>query len=354
MLSEADDRRNRVRLFRATRGWTQHGLAVRTGLSRTAISAIEGERLVPSVAAALALARAFECRVEDLFGAAERSPPGLDWAWPAPVPRCRVWRAQIGGRTLLYPVEETPLGVTAHDGVWENGRLVPNDYHPPEKTLVMASCDPAAALLAAELLRQTGVRLLVLPRSSSAALRLLGEGLVHVAGVHLTKAGARRGNADSVRTQLGAGYSLLHVARWEEGLAVGGASGVKSVRQALSAKLEWVGREPGSGARACLDDLTEGRVKPRRLAGDHRGVAQAIRSGWADLGVCLKLVSEESRLRFLSVRRETYDLCVATAFEGDQRFLALARVVQSPAYRKLLGELPGYDAANTGELQRIE
>ena len=62
---------NDVRAYRDRLGWSQDELARRSGLSRAGISAIETGRLVPSTGAALALARAFGCTVEDLF----RLPP---------------------------------------------------------------------------------------------------------------------------------------------------------------------------------------------------------------------------------------------------------------------------------------
>ena len=211
----------------------------------------------------------------------------------------------------------------------------------------------AAALLAAEIARTSACRLLVLSRSSSEALRLLGQKFVHVAGVHLARAGQKKGNAAVVKKQLGPGYSLLRVARWQEGLAVAPGKGIKSVRGALRQKLRWVGREAGSGARQCLDDLFENRDKPRREARDHRGVAEAIRCGWADVGVCVRLVSEDAGLEFLSVRDETYDLCFPTASVGDPRIQALIAAVRSESYRRLLGELPGYDMRQAGELEDI-
>jgi transcriptional regulator with XRE-family HTH domain len=58
---------NRLRDRRTRVGWSQEELARRSGLSRAGISAIETDRIIPSAAAALALASALECRVEDLF-----------------------------------------------------------------------------------------------------------------------------------------------------------------------------------------------------------------------------------------------------------------------------------------------
>jgi molybdate-binding protein len=82
-------------------------------------------------------------------------------------------------------------------------------------------------------------------------------------------------------------------------------------------------------------------------------VADAVSCGWADLGVCLRLTSEEAGLRFLSVREEAYDLCYPDSLSDDPRVQALLSVLRSPGYRQLLGDLPGYDASTTGQVQEV-
>jgi molybdate-binding protein len=176
---------------------------------------------------------------------------------------------------------------------------------------------------------------------------------VHVAGAHLAPAAQPGGNAPVVRRELGTGYHLLRAARWEEGIALAAGQSISSVRAVVSSKLKWVGREPGSGARQCQDELFgEGRP-PRRVASDHCGVAEAVRSGWADAGVCLRFVTEEAGLTFLPVREESYDLCFPDSWAGDDRIQALIQVLRSTTYRQALGELPGYNSALTGELDRV-
>lgn len=343
---------NRVRERRERKGWSQDELARRSALSRAGVSAIETGRLVPSAAAALSLAAALECRVEDLFrlDAPGAAGPAPAWAWPPRREPCRYWKAEVGGRAWLYPAEATPAGVLTHDGLARDGVLSESAEPDPSTTLVVATCDPAVALLGDEL-RRSGVRLLPLPRSSRAALTLLGDGLVHAAGLHLAPADpAHDGNASAVRERLGPGYRLLRVARWDEGLCLAPSLGVSTVRSALGPGLRWVGREEGSGARQCLDELLGDRRPPRRIATDHRGVAEAVRHGWADLGVCLRLPAEESGLDFLEVRRESYDLCYPSAFESDPRLRALIAAVRSPGYRRALAALPGYDPLEAGEL----
>jgi molybdate-binding protein/DNA-binding XRE family transcriptional regulator len=345
---------NDVRAQRSRRGWSQEELARRSGLSRTGIGAIETGRLVPSTAAALALAVALGCRVEDLFHLPRGRPEGASWAWPPRGSHGRYCRASVAGRVRRYPVESSPLGVIPHDGVFRDDVFEESGRGDPATTLVLASCDPACGLLADELARVFGVRLVVFPRSSGAALTLLEQGLVHAAGVHLARADDPSGNAAIARGRLGPGFSLLHVARWEEGVTFASSRRIRSVDEAVRSDLRWVGREAGSGARQCLDEVLGTRRTPRRLALDHRGVAEAVRSGWADVGVCLRLASEEAGLGFLSVRHEPYDLCFADALKDDPRIRALVATVRSSAYRRLLGELPGYESSGSGTLRRVD
>src|SRR5262245_63914136 len=101
-MLENDVRASRIRL-----GWSQEELARRSGLSRAGISAIETGRLVPSAAAALALAAALGCRVEDVFRlrVAESPRAKSAWSWPPDREPCRYWRAEVRGEVRLYPVE---------------------------------------------------------------------------------------------------------------------------------------------------------------------------------------------------------------------------------------------------------
>jgi molybdate-binding protein len=257
---------------------------------------------------------------------------------------------------VLYPAEESHLGASVHDGVLgEEGLELHREAESPDRTLVVAGCDPALRFLSPELERAHGFRLLLLTRSSREALDLVEKRLVHVAGVHLGQAGRRGGNARVVRDVLGPGYRLLRHARWQEGVALGPGLGIGSVKAALRSKLRWIAREEGSGARSCLDgvlrDAGARKIPLRYMATSHIGVIEAIRSGWAEAGVCPRLFAHEAGLRFLEIRREDYDLCYPAELDGDPRLLALLKAVRSRSHRELLGELEGYDAASTGELE---
>ena len=357
---------NDVRLMRTRLGLSQAELARRAGLSRAGISALETGRLVPSTAAALALAAALGCTVEALFRlpGGQRGSARATWAWPPQGEGpCRYWQAEIGGRLLHYPVEVSPLGLLPHDGLFQDGAFGDHPDTDAARTLVLASCDPAVGLLAAELARAADLRLIVVPRSSRGALELLARGLVHAAGIHLARSEQEDGNALAVRQHLGAAggqeFQLIRLADWEEGIALAPALGLTTVRAAVNARLRWVGREPGSGARQCLDELPgkTSRNDPARpmlcRARSSRGRRCDPRH-WADAGVCLRLTSEEAGLSFLSVRSEAYDICFPDAFGGDPRLRALLQAARSASFRRSLGELPGYHTSRTGEISLVK
>jgi molybdate-binding protein len=216
-------------------------------------------------------------------------------------------------------------------------------------TLVLACCDPAAALLASEYARNSGFRLIVLQRGGVEALSLLQRGQVHVAGLHRTTPTQPQGNLLTVRSRLGSGFQLVRVAEWQEGLALAAGARSRSPQSIARSVRRWAMREPGSAARECLDELTS--HAPGRTVFSHASVAEAVRSGWAEAGICVRLSAEEAGLTFLPVRAETLEFCFSAAMQHDPRLQALTRLLRRRAYRELIRDLPGYDTRQMGDTQ---
>jgi len=59
--------KNRLRVLRAERGWSQLELGGRLGVSRQAVNAIETGKHDPSLPLAFRVARLFGLRIEDVF-----------------------------------------------------------------------------------------------------------------------------------------------------------------------------------------------------------------------------------------------------------------------------------------------
>jgi len=59
--------KNRIAELRSDRAWTQADVAVRLGVSRQTINAIETGKFHPSLPVAFRIARLFELTIEDVF-----------------------------------------------------------------------------------------------------------------------------------------------------------------------------------------------------------------------------------------------------------------------------------------------
>ena len=59
--------KNRLKLLRTEKGWTQADLGERLGVSRQAVNALETEKHDPSLDLAYRIAGLFERPVEDIF-----------------------------------------------------------------------------------------------------------------------------------------------------------------------------------------------------------------------------------------------------------------------------------------------
>ena len=68
--------KNRLRVLRAERGWSQAELGGRLGVSRQAVNAIETGKYDPSLPLAFRLARLFGISIEDIFDDGHRLDAG--------------------------------------------------------------------------------------------------------------------------------------------------------------------------------------------------------------------------------------------------------------------------------------
>jgi putative transcriptional regulator len=59
--------KNRIRVLRAERGWTQADLAKLLDVSRNSVNAIENGKYDPSLPLAFSIAGIFKMRIEEIF-----------------------------------------------------------------------------------------------------------------------------------------------------------------------------------------------------------------------------------------------------------------------------------------------
>jgi putative transcriptional regulator len=65
--------KNRIKVLRAERDWSQQVLADRLNVSRQTINSIERGKYDPSLPLAFSIAKIFECAIEDVFSPEEQA-----------------------------------------------------------------------------------------------------------------------------------------------------------------------------------------------------------------------------------------------------------------------------------------
>jgi molybdate-binding protein/DNA-binding XRE family transcriptional regulator len=359
---------------RTARDLTQTELARRAGISRQALGAIESGAYHPGVAIALRLARELGTSVEALFGESDgETSTVVDASWfetdriPATAARSRVALARVRGKLVAVAQPPPHLTLAPAAGVLQRARRNRADvitYQLPDEidsTLLMAGCDPAAAMVVDWLARrQAPVHAVALPCSSQKALRAVVDGRTHVAGVHLRDRKSGEYNLASIRRALGDKRALIvNFARWELGLATapGNPLAIGGFADLARSDLRIVNREDGSGARAALDQalgelgIQSGHIAGYRFeVGGHLEVAAAIAAGQADVGVTIRLGADAYGLHFIPHWEERYDLVIMEQEAESTPIKAMLDALNSRRLAREISQLCAYDTGQMGQV----
>lgn len=218
----------RLRSRRRAAGLSQTALAERTGVSRQAIVAIEGGRNAPSTMLSLRLARALECRVEDIF---HLTPPDALQARLAPeADGCegseRVALAHVAGRWVAHRLP--PLGAEAADGVLVSHTDTETSVRPlfgeaklAQGVLVAGSAPLLGVAVSRANRRFADLQARWLPSGDRRALELLADGFVHIAGLHLEGGDGSDATIAAAKRALPSRHlRIVHLDRWHQGLVL--------------------------------------------------------------------------------------------------------------------------------------
>ena len=329
-----------LREHRVAASWTQVALAREAGVSRAQISAIEGGHHVPSVTTALALARALDVPLEELFPSAPVEAvavlePARDGA------PLRLGR--VGDRLVYAALPDRGAGAElfrAPDALLCDGRV---QILPGSETrgVVITGCDPSLGLIA-DLLPTRGQRAVPVHATTTDARSALAGGRCHAALVHGRSIDLRRRPSATV------GYAL---ARWRVGIASTasralrlGALGDESMRLAQ--------RDPGASAqKALLRALRRAGSAvhvPGPIAASHIDAARRASLGDVDGALTIEPCARAYELDFEPLEEHRVELWIGEPFARLPGIQALGELIGSGAFRSRLEALSGYELAPPG------
>jgi putative molybdopterin biosynthesis protein len=373
--------RTSLRVMRQRLSMQQNDLATQIGVSRQTLSAIESGETVPSTLIALNLARALNCRVEDLFSIGEDAgllearfvkdsvAPASSRPSVAASNKVRVALGQVDSQWVARSLDgDAPLAlgtpadgiVTLPKGGLPSGtvRVRPlRDMEALRRNLLVAGCDPALGLLGRHLEeRFRGPRLHWIEQASRPALEELAEKRVHIAGLHLDAVKAENRNASAVRSRFGAQpMVLVTLASWELGLVSRAGRAPRAVADLARKATRVIGREPGAAAQELLESaLKAGGLRLNDIdvvaqARGHRAVAQMVAAGLGDAGLATRAAAVSFGLSFEPLAESRFDLVFNAESATDPRVQAMLDCLSSGRFRKDLGAMTGYRTSKTGD-----
>jgi molybdate-binding protein/DNA-binding XRE family transcriptional regulator len=365
---------NHLQTIREQRGIAAAALAAQVGISRPTIYAIEAGTYTPNTSVALNLARALECRVEDLFSLDADMPAapqpvkvkflssGAAPQEDQPLQLCKVGDAIVGvpatNRENYLPDVD---GIIARIGPNKAGVMVsPVADLNVGKRIIVGGCDPATTILGAQLGR-FGFDVIASSCPSRCALERLKAGLIHIAGCHLHDPETDEYNLPFVnRLFKKSEVRVVTYVTWEQGLVVhqGNPKAIHSAKDLARKNVRLINREKGSGARELLDrGLREAGVSSRRVLGydavarGHIPAALAVSNSEADCCIATRSAARYFGLEFVPLASERYDFVVLKRYWDMPVIQAFFEELSRSQFRRKLEAITGYDTTRAGELR---
>jgi transcriptional regulator with XRE-family HTH domain len=342
IMASRAPRSSSLRERRRQCGLTQAELAVRAGVSRQLVAAVEAAQHSPAVDAAIRLAGALGTNVEELFA----SPPAgvVDALGGRLRERAPLRVGRVGDR--LVAAELADHGVAGAtwakpDGTLESGVLRLFAGASPAG-LVVAGCDPALGIAEA-MLHGLGPRsLLTISAATGVAVRSLWQERLHAAVVHAPEGGFPDAPVRVLR---------LHLARWQVGIAVAPKLKHPSLDAMLQGKIPIAQRDPEASSQQALRRAVARAGRTSAIPGPRAAghieaarIAAALECG----AVTTEAAARAFQLRFLPLEHHAVQIWLAERWRDHPAVEALGDLLGGAAFTERVAQFGGYDLVGCG------
>lgn len=151
---------------------------------------------------------------------------------------------------------------------------------------------------------------------------------------------------------------LIEWAKRRRGLILAPGNPARIGKLADLAGKRLAGRQQGAGSHVLLQKLLSqtdpelaSRIVEGPLVRDEREAAHAVFSGEADVAFGLETAARQSRLEFVPVCTERFDLVVLRRDYFEPPFQTLLEFARQPAFAEKAEQLGGYDITGLGRVQ---
>lgn len=332
-----------LRERRLASGLTQTELATRAGVSRQLVAAVEAGRNIPSVDAALGLARALATTVEELFAAARPDVVPVLGGRLRDGATLRVGR--VGDQLVAAELPDHGVAGAAWakpDGVQRDGKLRLFPGASPAGT-VLAGCDPALGIAEAMLDGHGPRSLHAISAPTDLALGALAQGRVHAAAVH---------GIPHELPEPPIPLTRWHLAQWQVGLAIPARLRDHSFEAIVRSELPIAQREPAAASQQAFERARVAAgiapLPPRPHASGHLDAAR-IAATLDAAAVTTEAAAKTFDLSFLALEEHVVEIWVAQAWIEHPGVDALGELLSTSSFTERVGHFGGYDLTHCGE-----
>jgi excisionase family DNA binding protein len=194
---------------------------------------------------------------------------------------------------------------------------------------------------------------------SLGGLKVLRQGLCHIAASHLAEEDSRDYNFAHAAREMDRIPAVVNFCRREQGIILppGNPRNIASVRDLADKGVRVVNRALGTGTRLWFDrELEKTGVATSKLDGydrevqRHLDVGLEVLSGRAGAGPGIRAVADRMGLDFLPMHWERFDLLIAKERFFDRNIQSFLGLLHDGEFRKLADELEGYDLTQCGKM----
>jgi putative molybdopterin biosynthesis protein len=229
-----------------------------------------------------------------------------------------------------------------------------------ERTIFAIGSHDMTLDLMAQFLAERGRRLASANVGSLGGLVALRRGEAHLAGSHLLDPQTGEYNLSYIRQYLpDTPVKLVALVGRSQGLLVprGNPKNIHALDDLARPQVIFVNRQRGAGTRVLLDyHLDKLGIASQHVNGynqeeyTHLAVAAAVASGRADCGLGIAAAAQALDLDFIPLFDEQYDLVIPSIYYQDDLLAPLLALLENPAFRQAVADMPGYDVSRMGSL----